>query len=74
MSFATSLDAFAVGMGLGISKKPIIPYVTSIGIWAFVTTIFGLHLAKKLSQKFGPIMNIIGSIILGIMAFQVLKI
>lgn len=74
VSFATSLDAFAVGMGLGISKKPIIPYVTSIGIWAFVTTIFGLHLAKKLSQKFGPIMNIIGSIILGIMAFQVLKI
>ncbi|MDD4976969.1 MAG: manganese efflux pump [Bacteriovorax sp.] len=30
VSFATSLDAFGVGVGLGISKKPILPYITSI--------------------------------------------
>jgi hypothetical protein len=42
--------------------------------WAFLTTIIGLHLAKKLSQKFGPIMNLVGAIVLGGMAFQVLKI
>ena len=73
VSFATSLDAFGVGVGLGVSKKPILPYVTSIGLWAFVTTIVGLYLAKKLSQKFGPIMSIVGSIIMGIIAFQILK-
>jgi putative Mn2+ efflux pump MntP len=74
VSFATSLDAFGVGMGLGISKKPILLYIISIGLWAFISTIVGLHLAKKLSQKFGPIMNIVGAIVLGIMAFQILKI
>jgi putative Mn2+ efflux pump MntP len=74
VSFATSLDAFGVGIGLGISKKPILPYITSIAFWAFVTTILGLHLAKRLSQRFGPIMSIVGSIVLAVMAFQILKI
>ena len=74
VSFATSLDAFSVGIGLGISKKAILPYITSIAFWAFTTTIIGLHLARRLSRKFGPIMNIVGAIVLGIMAFQILKI
>ena len=74
VSFATSLDAFGVGIGLGISEKPIFVYIASIGIWAFVSTIVGLHLAKKLSQKFGPIINLLGAVVLGAMAFQMLKI
>lgn len=74
VSFATSLDAFGVGIGLGVAEKPITPYVFSIGIWAFISTIAGLYLAKKLSKKSGPIVTLIGSIILGIMAFQMLKI
>lgn len=74
VSFATSLDAFGVGIGLGISEKPIFAYIFSIGIWAFVSTIVGLHLAKRLSQKFGPIINLLGAIVLGAMAFQMLKI
>ncbi len=74
VSFATSLDAFGVGIGLGISDKPIFAYIISIGIWAFVSTIVGLHLAKRLSQKFGPMINLLGAVVLGAMAFQMLKI
>ncbi len=74
VSLATSLDAFGVGIGLGISKKPILPFIISIGTWAFVTTLIGLYLARKLSAKFGPIMNLIGAIVLGILAFQMLSI
>lgn len=74
VSLATSLDAFGVGIGLGISNKPIIPFIFSIGIWAFSTTLIGLHLARKLSSKFGPIMSLVGSLVLGILAFQMLKI
>ena len=74
VSFATSLDAFGVGIGLGVAKKPIVAYIFSIGIWAFISTIAGLYLAKKFSKKSGPIVTLIGSIILGIMAFQMLKI
>ena len=57
VSFATSLDAFGVGIGLGIAKKPILPYISSIGLWAFVTTIIGLHIATKLSHSFAPLMR-----------------
>lgn len=74
VSLATSLDAFGVGIGLGISNKPLYPFILSIGFWAFVTTIVGLHLARKLSKKFGPIMNLVGAIVLGFMAVQMLKI
>ena len=74
VSLATSLDAFGVGIGLGVANKPILPFIISIGIWAFVATLTGLFLARKLSKKFGPIMNLVGSIVLGLMAFEMLKI
>ena len=74
VSFATSLDAFGVGIGLGISNKPLAPYIVSIGFWAFITTIVGLYLAKKLSRKFGPIMSLVGALVLGVIAVQMLKI
>lgn len=74
VSFATSLDAFGVGIGFGIAHKPILPYFISIGVFAFISTIAGLYLARKLSKKFGPLVSLVGSIILGIMAFQMLKI
>ncbi len=74
VSLATSLDAFGVGISLGIAHKPIIPFIASIGIWAFVSTLAGLYLARKLSSKFGPIMNFIGASVLALMAFQMLSI
>lgn len=74
VSLATSLDAFGVGIGLGIQSKPLVPYILSIGLWAFTTTIIGLNLAKRLSEKFGPIMNVFGSIVLIAIAFKMLEI
>jgi manganese efflux pump family protein len=74
VSFATSLDAFGVGIGLGVAQKPIIPFLVSIGLWAFAATIGGLYLSRRLSKKFGPIMTLFGSLVLGILAFQMLKI
>jgi len=73
VSFATSLDAFGVGISLGIAHKPIYLFSLSIAFWAFTTTLIGLFLAKKLSEKFGPIMNLVGAIVLGYLAIQALK-
>ncbi len=73
-SLATSLDAFGVGVALGISEKPLIPYIISIGAWAFIATLFGLQLAKKLSQKFGSVMSLMGAVVLGLIACQMLSI
>lgn len=74
VSLATSLDAFGVGISLGISGKPIIGFVISIGLWAFVTTLIGLYFSKKLSAKFGPIMHFLGAAVLAVMAVKMLEI
>jgi putative Mn2+ efflux pump MntP len=74
VSLATSMDAFAVGMGLGVAQKPMPLFVFFIGLWAFSTTLLGLYLAKKLSHHFGSYMNLIGGIILSVMALAMLKI
>lgn len=74
VAFATSLDAFGVGIGLGAAQKQIFPYIISIAFWAFVATIVGLYLARKLSNKFGSIITLFGAILLMILAFQMLKI
>lgn len=74
VSLATSLDAFGVGIGLGISEKPLVPYIISIGFWAFTTTLVGLYLAKRFSKKFGPIMSLVGAVVLLVLAFEMLKI
>ncbi len=46
VSFATSLDAFAVGVSLGVTGKPLLPYVISIGLCALVSTIIVMSIAK----------------------------
>lgn len=74
VSLATSLDALGVGIGLGVAGKTISPYLISIAFWAFTGTIAGLYLARKLSTKFGPIITLVGSVILGFMAVEMLKI
>jgi len=74
VSFATSLDAFGVGVGLGIANKPITPFIFSIGIWAFITTLIGLYLGRTLSGKMGPVFTLFGASVLGYMSVQMLQI
>jgi len=72
VSLATSLDAFAVGVSLGVSEKPLIPFITSIGLWAFFSTLLGMAIAKRSSQRLGPIFSIIGALILFSLAVKFL--
>lgn len=72
VSFATSLDAFAVGVGLGVNTKPLLPYLISIGFWAFAATILGMQIAKKTSHKLGAVFTFIGAGILLLLAFKFL--
>ena len=72
VSFATSLDAFAVGVSLGVTGKPLIPFITSIGLWAFFSTILGMGIAKFASKKIGPIFSLLGATVLAILAFKFL--
>ncbi len=74
VSFATSLDALGVGVGLGVTKDSIGPYILSIGISAFLSTLLGLYLAKKVSSKYASIATVSGSLVLIGIAIKMLEI
>lgn len=72
VSIATSMDALAVGVSLGISDKPLWPYLVSIGAWAFILTIVGMGIAKRLPKRLAPVFNIVGATIILIIALEML--
>lgn len=72
VSIATSLDALAVGVGLGVSNKPLWPYLISTGGWAFVSTLVGMGIANKIPQRLSALFNVIGAMILLIIAVQII--
>lgn len=73
VSFATSLDAFAVGVSLGTTGKPLTAYILSIGIWAFLSTIAGMALARKVSKHLGIYFSFVGAFVLIFIAINLLN-
>lgn len=64
LSFATSIDAFAVGLGIAIIQCPVLLSVVSIGAVAFLLSMVGLFVGTKLGKMFGKRMEIVGGLIL----------
>ena len=67
-AFSVSIDSFTVGIALGSGEENV---VTAGLIFAFLSGLFtfcGLNLGTKLSLKFGKLANVIGSILLLILA------
>lgn len=64
LSFATSIDAFAVGLSIALIKVPILLSVIAIGIVSVALSAFGLFAGVKLGETFGKRMEILGGLIL----------
>lgn len=64
LSFATSIDAFAVGLSIVFLKIPLLISITTIGIVAFLLSILGLLTGSRLGETFGKCMEVFGGIIL----------
>ena len=64
LSFATSIDAFAVGLSIIFLKIPIILSIVAIGIVAVLLSIIGLFAGSRLGETFGKRMEIFGGLIL----------
>jgi len=64
LSFATSIDAFAVGLSIVFLNIPVLLSVVMIGIVALLLSAVGLFAGIKLGEAFGKRMEIIGGIIL----------
>ena len=64
LSFATSIDAFAVGLSIAILKVPVVLSVVMIGAIALILSVIGLFAGTRLGEVFGKRMEILGGLIL----------
>jgi len=72
LAIATSIDAFAVGLTFAfINTNPLLPSFI-IGIVAFIFSLLGILIGKKLGDIFGDKFQIIGGIILIIIGIKIL--
>ncbi len=64
LSFATSIDALAVGITLSLLKTPIALAVTIIGLVTFGLSYSGVYIGKRFGHFFESKVEIIGGLIL----------
>ncbi|MCU0916586.1 MAG: manganese efflux pump MntP family protein [Planctomycetes bacterium] len=64
LSFATSIDALAVGITLSLLQTPILVAVTVIGLITFVLSYLGVGIGKRFGHFFESRIEIIGGLIL----------
>ncbi|MDA3816600.1 MAG: manganese efflux pump MntP family protein [Prolixibacteraceae bacterium] len=72
MSVATSIDAFAVGIGFSFFVEDILTPVIIIGIVTFAVSMSGLYMGRKLGQKVAGIGEIVGGIVLILIGLKIL--
>ena len=73
LSVATSIDALAVGISLGVLHNEGIVYPgVVIGIVACTFTAVGLHLGKRLGAVFGKRMEVVGGLVLVAIGVRIL--
>ena len=66
LSFATSIDALAVGISFGVLQTAILVPALIIGIVCFVISLAGVLLGERLEDILGSKMEIIGGLILSV--------
>jgi putative Mn2+ efflux pump MntP len=72
LSVATSIDALGVGFSLGVLRQGLFMVALWIGITAGAMTWSAMKIGNRLSQKFAHRMEIIGGLILVVIAFKLL--
>ena len=72
LAIATSIDAFAVGITIALINDPILLSSVIIGIIAFIFSIAGVFIGKKLGDIFGDKFQIVGGVILILIGFKIL--
>ena len=71
LSVATSIDALAVGIGLGILGKPILLPSLIIGFVCSAFSIAGIYIGKNAGLFFGKRVEMIGGVILIIIGMKI---
>jgi len=72
LSFATSIDAFAVGFTFALLHMAILMPVVTIGVITFIMSLTGVYLGQKFGDMFSKQMEITGGVILILMGLKIL--
>lgn len=72
LSVATSIDALAVGLSFAFLKVNLLMAAITIGLTAFVITLFGLVIGKRVGKLFGERAELIGGIVLIAIGIRIL--
>jgi putative Mn2+ efflux pump MntP len=72
LSVATSIDALAVGLTLGVLGTEIWHPAAVIGAVALILTAAGLHLGRRLGSRFGQRMEVAGGVVLILLGCRIL--
>ena len=72
LAIATSIDAFAVGITIALLKDPLLISSAIIGIVAFIFSIIGIFIGKKLGDYVGDKFQILGGVILILIGIKIL--
>ena len=72
LAIATSIDAFAVGITFALLNTSLLLPCVIIGIVAFLFTLLGIFLGKKLGNYFGDKFEILGGVILILLGIKML--
>lgn len=72
LSVATSVDALAVGLSLGVLHVRIWQPAVVIGIVACALTAAGMHLGRRLGERFGKRMEVAGGAVLIAIGLKIL--
>ena len=72
LAVATSIDAFAVGITIALIHDPILISSLIIGVVAFIFSIVGIFIGKKLGDYVGGRFQILGGVILILIGIKIL--
>ena len=72
LAIATSIDAFAVGIAIALLKDPILISSAIIGIVAFLFSVAGIFIGKKIGHFVGDKFQILGGVILILIGIKIL--
>ena len=72
LAIATSIDAFAVGIPIALIKDPILISSVIIGIVAFIFSVVGVFIGRKLGNNVGDKFQIFGGVILILIGIKIL--
>ena len=72
LAIATSIDAFAIGIGFSAIQVTILPAVAIIGLTTFLLSMIAFLIGKKFGDILGSAASIIGGVILVALAIKAL--